>query len=155
MSWKNYVIYDGYDATFGFVSPWIDVKNAFAFSISCQFMSDTATKTATPAGTLSLLCSNEPPISAPIGGLVGWLGGSPSGVPSGATVANPFANYGEQPKYNGQDATTITLPVTSVQTVSGTGTVFYDLAQRGFQWVQLKYVSTATGAVRANSIVKW
>ena len=125
MSSHVFKVYDGYsiDPTDGysFQTAWIPVKDAFAFSLSVRFYN------GMPDGVLYVNCSSEDSISAPMGGTTGLDG-------SILSAAN-----GEQPRYNGLDATAVT---NSVYYVNDEGTITYNAQQPGYRWIQVAYEAT-------------
>lgn len=123
---------------YSFNSPWLNVKDAFGFSVSVRFYGASA-----PTGTLSLNCSNEDSISSPVGGITG-LGSS-----------TQTSSLGEQPRYNGLDSVTITQPTTSVIPITTNGTYTYDLAQRGFRWLQVVFSGSSGTYVDIWFTKKW
>jgi len=143
-----YKLLDGYNVGsasdgYSFVTQWVPVEDAFAFSISVRFFDNFGSGSGaggSPSGTLQLNCSNEDSIGLPGGltGLVGNQGGL--GAPGLATSL-----FGIQPRYNGLDSVPITQPVTSVVTINSLGTTFYDIAQKGFKWIQVQYTGVGPG----------
>jgi hypothetical protein len=130
MGAQNYKIFDGYqpavdgNGKYNFTTQWVDVFDAFAFGISVSFTGNT------PTGSLQLNASNEDKISL-------------TGGVQAAYGATQNMTFGEQPRYNGLDSTVVTTPGTSVVAISATGTTQYELAQRGFRWVQIQYTGSA------------
>lgn len=136
-------IYDGYALNpadgYTFQSAWFDVKNAFAYSISCTFSG------GTPTGTLSLNCSNETDIGSPMGY---------AQVNSPATGSTAQYVPADQPSRGAQDSVQITGATQSITTL---GTTTFDVSQPGHRWVQLQYLGSAdVGTLVTASInVKW
>jgi len=117
---------DGYS----FTTKWIDVKNAFAYSWSCNLSG-----AGTATGTLSVQTSNESDLGSPSGGLQG---------------TSPSAVLGPQPYNNGLDANT--LPGTNVIIISN-GVTTIDVGYPGHRWSRL--VFTGTSASNADLANVW
>ena len=154
MAYSQEKIADGYQVGFsgakGFTTQWWDLKNALDYSISCRFYS-VGSATGLTGGSVYLQASNEDSIGAPPGGLQNAIIGS---NPSPTSTAQ----FGEQPRYNGLDATLLPNTLTSIVGPQGTGgqTVMFRDQLPGYRWTRVGYTgSVGTGVVDIWAKATW
>lgn len=139
-SFTTYLL-DGYALNntnnYSFTTQWVSVRDALTVGCSVNFIS------GSPSGTLSIQGSCEPPIG---------VFGATQNVSPGVTT------FGEQPQFNGADATALTLDSAgdTTVTISTSGTNLFSFALPGWRWMRVLYVATSgTSSVNILVHAKW